>query len=108
MKNWAKKAAVLQLMKVFLLFVILVPESYATVLYVAVNGNDSNPGTSSAPFRTLDHARDVVRSQNSNMDQNITVYLRNGTYFLSSTFMFDQRDSGTNGYKVTYSSYPGE
>lgn len=33
----------------------------ATTFYVAPNGNDAGPGTSSAPFRTIQHAADLAR-----------------------------------------------
>jgi len=34
---------------------------HATTFHVAVNGNDANPGTKTAPFRTIQHAADVAR-----------------------------------------------
>ena len=33
--------------------------------YVAPDGDDANPGTITAPFKTLQHARDVVRTVNA-------------------------------------------
>jgi hypothetical protein len=76
--------------------------------YVAPNGDDSNSGTISAPFRTLQHARDVVRTVNDSMSGDINVYLRGGTYPVSSTVDFTSADSGTNGHRVVYAAYPGE
>ena len=40
------------------------PASAATqaTYYVAPDGDDTNAGTITAPFRTLQHARDVVRT----------------------------------------------
>jgi hypothetical protein len=42
------------------------PASAATqaTYYVSPDGSDSNSGTISAPFKTLQHARDVVRTVN--------------------------------------------
>ncbi|WP_188999735.1 right-handed parallel beta-helix repeat-containing protein, partial [Paenibacillus nasutitermitis] len=57
---------------------------------------------------TLVGARDKVRTVNGNMAGDIVVYLRGGVYPLSETLVFDQRDSGTNGYNVIYKSFPGE
>lgn len=74
----------------------------------SVNGNDSNTGTLASPFRTIEKARDMVRTINSNMTGDIYVYLRGGTYSLSSTLAFSQLDSGTNGYYVYYKNYTGE
>ncbi|MFC9930518.1 RICIN domain-containing protein [Streptomyces sp. NPDC127190] len=76
--------------------------------YVAPNGSDTNPGTISAPFKTLQHARDVVRTVNDNMTGDITVYLRGGTYPVSSTIDFTPADSGTNGHHVVYAAYQNE
>lgn len=71
-------------------------------------GNDANPGTIDRPFATIERARDAVREINRNMTGDIIVYLRDGTYRLERTLEFDERDSGTNGYRVIYQAYPGE
>ncbi|GAA2295557.1 hypothetical protein GCM10010234_41840 [Streptomyces hawaiiensis] len=86
------------------------PASAATqaTYYVAPDGSDSNAGTVSAPFKTLQHARDVVRTVNDNMTGDINVYLRGGTYPVSSTIGFTSADSGTNGHRIAYAAYPGE
>ncbi|WP_427164937.1 RICIN domain-containing protein [Streptomyces sp. C1-1] len=87
-----------------------VPASAATqaTYYVAPNGNDGSPGTITAPFKTLQHARDVVRTVNDNMTGDINVYLRGGTYPVSSTIGFTSADSGTNGHHVVYAAYQNE
>lgn len=86
------------------------PASAATqaTYYVAPNGADSNAGTITAPFKTLQHARDVVRTLSGNMTGDINVYLRGGTYPVSGTINFTSADSGTNGHRVVYAAYPGE
>ncbi|MFD9123952.1 RICIN domain-containing protein [Kitasatospora sp. NPDC059571] len=76
--------------------------------YVAPGGDDANPGTIAAPFKTLQHARDVVRTVDSNMAGDINVFLRGGTYPVTSTVDFTSADSGTNGHRVVYAAYPGE
>ena len=77
--------------------------------YVSPTGSDSNSGTSmSSPFATLDHARQIVESVNSNMTGDIVVYLLGGTYNLNSTIAFTSRDSGTNGHNIIYEAYPGQ
>jgi len=70
--------------------------------YVSPQGNDCNPGTLALPFRTLSKARDVVRTVNSAMTGDIIVYLRGGTYPLTSTLAFAAADSGTKGFYVKY------
>ncbi|MGW2567820.1 RICIN domain-containing protein [Streptomyces sp. NPDC001537] len=86
------------------------PASAATqaTYYVAPDGDDANAGTISAPFKTLQHARDVVRTVNNDMTGDINVFLRGGTYPVSSTIDFTSADSGTNGHQIVYAAYPGE
>lgn len=73
------------------------------------NGSDSNPGTSpTTAFRTIQAAQSAVRAENSDMSGDIVVYLRGGTYSLSSPLTFGTSDSGTNGHNVIYQAYNGE
>jgi hypothetical protein len=77
--------------------------------YVATNGNDSWPGTLSQPFRTVDHARLAVQALKGQVNgRTITVLIRNGTYFLPSTWTFTSLDSGTATTPILYANYPGE
>ncbi|WP_339251357.1 Ig-like domain-containing protein [Paenibacillus sp. FSL P2-0136] len=78
-------------------------------LYVAPGGDDNNnDGTEASPFRTIARAQAEVRQLNEDMDADIIVNLREGTYTLTEPLEFTPEDSGTNGYFVTYRSYPGE
>jgi hypothetical protein len=76
--------------------------------YVAPTGSDDNPGTMNAPFLTVSKARDVVRTINTNMTGDIRVYLRGGTYTVTTPISFAPQDSGTRGYRIFYQAYPGE
>ncbi|GAQ63765.1 RICIN domain-containing protein [Streptomyces scabiei] len=76
--------------------------------YVAPDGSDTNAGTISAPFKTLRHARDVVRTVNDDMTGDINVFLRGGDYPVRSTIDFTSADSGTNGHRVVYAAYQDE
>ncbi len=42
------------------------------------------------------------------MTSDITVYLRGGYYMLNGPVMFDDRDSGRNGFRIIYAAPPGE
>ncbi len=77
-------------------------------LTVALDGDDSNPGTEARPFKTLTRARDEVRTMNKNMGADIVVQLRGGTYEIDKTLRFESRDSGNNDHNVIYRSYRGE
>ena len=76
--------------------------------YVAPTGSDSNPGTETAPFKTITKAQKAVREINGTMTGDIVVYLREGTYQLNSTVNFDERDGGKDGHYVRYKAYKGE
>ncbi|MCX7843284.1 MAG: right-handed parallel beta-helix repeat-containing protein, partial [Clostridia bacterium] len=78
------------------------------IFYVAQEGNDLNAGTFEAPLATIEEARNRIRTLNKNMSEDILVYIREGRYFIDRTLCFDERDSGTNGYKIRYINYPGE
>jgi hypothetical protein len=66
--------------------------------YVAPTGNDSNPGTQSAPWRTMQHAADTVRAGS-------TVYVRGGIY--QELVRVNVSGNANDGF-VTLRSYPGE
>lgn len=83
----------------------------AAKLYVALNGNDNNSGTENAPFATIAKAKDTVRSMIAmgNLPQGgVTVYLREGTYYMYEGLEFTSEDSGTEESPITYTAYPGE
>ncbi len=76
--------------------------------YVAPTGNDANPGTEAAPFKTITKAQKAVREINGTMTGDIVVYLREGTYQLNSTVNYDERDGGKDGHYVRYKAYKGK
>lgn len=67
-----------------------------TVYYVDPNGSDANPGTSSAPFRSLQRAADIVRPGN-------TVVARAGIYTGAGRIVSVNR-SGTPAAWITFRS----
>jgi hypothetical protein len=77
-------------------------------IYVAPDGDDTNPGTLEQPLKTLAQARDLVRTKISAMTADVTVYVRGGTYQQTSTLTFGNADSGSGGFYVKYMAYPGE
>lgn len=76
--------------------------------YVSPSGSDANAGTKDAPFKTLTQAQKAVQKINASMSGDIMVYLREGTYKLTSTLHFGNSDGGSNGFYVRYENYPGE
>ena len=73
--------------------------------FISPFGNDNNPGTVEAPFKTIQKARDAVRQINRKMDGDIIVYLCGGTYRIDETILFDQRDSGTEKQRIIYQAF---
>lgn len=83
--------------------------STAADFYVATNGNDTWPGTLAEPFRTVDRARVAVESLKAHVSgRTIRVLIRNGVYYLPSTWTFTDADSGTAATPILYANYPGE
>lgn len=79
--------------------------------YIAVTGNDTNSGTIGAPFKTLERARDAIRSLKDSSglpEGGVAVYLRGGTYQRTGSFKIEEQDSGTAGKPIVYQAYPGE
>ena len=74
----------------------LVPSS-ANVFYVSPSGSNSNPGTISQPFQTVQKCADVATAGK-------TCVLRAGIYRETVTPAF----SGTLGNPIRFESYPGE
>lgn len=79
----------------------------AQEFFVSTFGNDNNPGTIEAPFKTIKKARDAVRLLGSN-EGNIIVHIRGGNYRINEPIVFDQRDSGRKGNHVIYQSFEDE
>ena len=79
--------------------------------YVARSGDDAADGSKAHPWRTIDHARDQIRTTGANsagtMTCDIDVNVRAGDYPVKNTLDFDQRDSGTGGHRVIYRSIDG-
>jgi hypothetical protein len=92
----------------FFLFLSSAIAGTQATFYVSPDGSDDNPGTISAPFKTITAARDAVRKINSSMSGDIIVYLRGGTYNVTSPIALKPQDSGKNGYRIYYRAYPGE
>jgi hypothetical protein len=66
--------------------------------YVAPTGNDSNAGTQSSPWRTIQHAADSARAGS-------TVNVRGGIY--EELVSINTSGNASDGF-ITFRSYPGE
>jgi hypothetical protein len=66
--------------------------------YVATTGNDSNPGTQAAPWRTIQHAADAARAGS-------TTYVHGGIY--EELVTLKASGNASEGF-ITFQSYAGE
>ena len=69
-----------------------------SLFYVSTNGNDSNPGTQAAPWRTIQHAADTARAGS-------TVNVRGGIY--EELVSLHTSGNASDGF-ITFRSAPGE
>jgi hypothetical protein len=72
--------------------------------YVDPTGNDSNPGTLAAPWKTAIRAFNTTQLQPGD-----TIYFRQGDYILTDpdNFLYPKK-SGRSGAPITFKSYNGE
>ena len=90
-------------MKFSTLFILVICVSGAfghsnSSFYVSTTGKDSNPGTQTAPWRTVQHAADTACAGS-------TVYVRGGTY--EELVSINASGNASDGF-ITFKSYPGE
>jgi hypothetical protein len=90
-------------MKYSILFLVLsfvgqVSGQVNSLFYVSVDGNDSNPGTQTAPWRTVQHAADTARAGS-------TVNVRGGIY--EELVTINVSGNANDGF-ITFRSFPGE
>lgn len=78
--------------------------------YISPNGSDTNNGSKSHPFETLEGARDAIRNniKNKVFHKKITVFLRGGTYFINKSFTLDKNDLLNEQSSISYKSYKQE
>ncbi len=73
--------------------------------YVAVDGDDKNPGTLEAPFATFEKARDAVRELKKTKKGEIKVAFKAGNYGTLDNVTFTAEDGGTADAPITYCKY---
>jgi hypothetical protein len=83
--------------------------SGATYYVAAADGNDSNPGTSDQPWKTLDRAYTRYSGAGNKVAEGDTVYFKNGSY---GEFVESVRGYGVSHYYqrndwITYKAAPG-
>lgn len=80
-------------------------------LYVAPDGRDTDVGSRTRPFRTLERARDLIRARRAGGALplgGVRVLVRGGTYRLRQTFTLSAPDSGEAARPIVYQAAAGE
>lgn len=88
------------LLCIIAVFVLSVP-AFADTYYIATDGNDTNPGTIAEPFATIPQAVSVVAPGD-------TIYIRGGTYELTTTIFITAVSDGTEDDPVVFAAYDDE
>jgi len=86
---------------------VLTMAAHAAQFFVAVDGDDANPGTVAQPFATLERARDAVRQIPLDAPGDIIVNIRAGDYRRQEPLVLTEADSGRQGANVVYRSSDG-
>lgn len=95
-------------MIVFLMLIIL-SCSDKLIFYVSDTGSDRNPGTKEQPFATLKKSMDTVQMLKSEgTDKYITIFLREGVYYLEKGITIKAETEGTEKLSLTISAYNDE
>src|SRR3954462_4356264 len=71
-----------------LCFVLFSNQAFSADFYVSLSGNDVNDGSISSPFRTLQHAINLVAPGD-------VIYIRGGLYAESTTISIQRGNNGT-------------
>jgi len=83
----------------------------AKELYVSPSGSDDNPGTSSAPYQSIEKARDAIinmKQAGKYPEKGVQVILKEGNYKINNSIQFGASCSGEKDAPVTFTSAPGE
>ena len=78
-------------------------------VYISPDGNDQNAGTQTAPLKSIEKARDIVRVlRKGSPDKTVVVYLGGGIYPVEHPVVFTTDDSGNKNAPVIYKAKEGE
>ena len=91
---------------IFIITFITAVVSFSKNLYVSPTGKDSNSGTEEFPFQTIQRACNAVREIiKQGLNENITVYIKGGVYYITGPIIFGPQDSGSEEFSITYTAY---
>jgi len=75
-------------------------------IYVSPDGNDAAIGTLSDPVKGLERAAELARKQSGKLP--VTIFLSEGTYYLTEALKLGTEDGGKSEAPVYWSAVPGD
>ena len=86
------------------------------VVYVACDGDDTwsgslpspNPAKTDGPVATVHRAIELARRNRGDSQEGYAVQIRQGTYYLSESLVFGDKDSGTSAVPTVIGAYQDE
>ncbi len=93
-----------KLFSITLICFLLISCNKEHTYYVSPSGSDNNPGTEEQPFATISKAQEAARESKGT----VTVYLRQGVYYLSEPVVFTRDDSRKERAPLHITAYPNE
>ena len=92
-----------------LVFLISCANQNTIEFFVSPAGSDSNPGTETKPFQSIEKAKEAVRLQlKETPDKSVVVIVNEGVYNLENPVVFTNEDSGMENAPVVYKAAEGE
>lgn len=92
--------------RIFIMTLVLLWEC---MLPVPVQAQSQTCSYTVSDITSLFNVQNTIRGEISGgLTRSIVVCLNGGTYFITSPLQFDNRDSGTDKYSITYQSTPGQ
>jgi hypothetical protein len=90
---------------------LLTPTALRADYHVSPAGDDTNTGSKSKPFATLERARDAVRTRKASQSafkEKTTVWLHGGDYFRTNALELTAADSGTPNAPIVWRAWKDE
>ncbi len=71
-------------------------------IWVSSDSGEAGTGSKDNPFKTIDEAKEYIKTINHAMSGDIVVRIMPGEYTLREMLVFDETDGGKNGYRVIW------
>jgi len=94
-----------------LLSLFIATTGFTADFHVSVSGDHTNPGSETAPFATLERARDAVRELKGAEgipEGGMNIWVHGGRYPRKETFLLGKEDGGEQDRPVSYKAVEGE